>query len=99
MKVEDPRHTLAAAVSAARFDRPRATDTTNGASSRDHVQLSNDLALADAAIRAAGSSDVRPEADARGRALLDAGSLGTDLDALAGHILTALTDVHDSQAA
>jgi hypothetical protein len=99
MKVEDPRHNLAATVSAARFDRPRAADTASSTANRDHVQLSGDLALADAAIRAASSGDVRPDAVARGRALLDAGSLGTDLDALAGHILTALTDVHDSQAA
>jgi hypothetical protein len=99
MKVEDPRHNLAAAVSAARFDRRRAADVAGGTASRDQVQLSGDLALADAAIRAASPGDVRPDADARGRALLDAGGRGTDLDALAGHILTALTDVHDFQAA
>jgi hypothetical protein len=99
MKVEDPRHNLAAAVSAARFERSRPVETPSGSSHGDHVELSSDLALADAAIRAAGSGDVRPEAVARGRALLDSGGLGADLDALAGHILTALTDVHDFQAA
>jgi hypothetical protein len=99
MKVEDPRHNLAAAVSAARFQRSRSVDASSGTSQADHVELSSDLALADAAIRAARSGDVRPEAVARGRALLDGGGLGTDLDALAGNILAALTDVHDFQPA
>jgi flagellar biosynthesis anti-sigma factor FlgM len=54
------------------------------ATSSDQVSVSPDAKLASAAITAAQKTpDVRPEAVARGKALLESGKLGTDVEHLA----------------
>ena len=56
--------------------------------STDQVRVSSDAQLASAAIEAANkASDVRPEAVARGKALLDSGKLGADAERLADVLL------------
>ena len=52
--------------------------------STDQVSVSSDAQLASAAIDAAKkASDMRPEAVARGKALLESGNLGADAERLA----------------
>jgi anti-sigma28 factor (negative regulator of flagellin synthesis) len=60
------------------------------------VQLSDDVRLADEAVKAASEvPDVRPDAVARARALLEQGQLGADLGRLADRIIDSLGD-HES---
>jgi anti-sigma28 factor (negative regulator of flagellin synthesis) len=66
--------------------------------SGDAVKLSDALKLADQAVRAAAvSGDVRPEAVARARQLLQAGQLGTNPEALADRIIDSLLESRDSR--
>ena len=60
----------------------------------DAVRLSGDLKLADEAVRAASvSTDVRPDAVARARALLQSGELDRDLADLADRMIDSLLDI------
>ena len=85
------------------FDKPLAgVETSRGSAanpnqapvvpaqtSTDKVHVSSDAQLASAAIEAAKkASDVRPEAVARGKALLKSGELGADAE----HLADALID-------
>ena len=64
----------------------------------DAVKLSDALKLADQAVKAAAvSGDVRPEAVARARQLLQAGQLGTNAEALADRIIDSLLESRDSR--
>lgn len=57
----------------------------------DEVKLSDQLRLADDAVRAAAiTGDVRPAAVERARQLLKSGELGRDLGALADRIIDSL---------
>lgn len=57
----------------------------------DSVELSPDLALANQAVQAVGTaSDIRPEAVARAKALLERGEIGQDLDRLADKLIDSL---------
>ena len=96
MKIENPRLEVTAPASADAIDSGRSTSKpTNPVGSADTVQLSDDLRLATQAINAiATPPDVRPDAVARGRALLASGDLGTDAQALADRMLDAMTDPH-----
>ena len=59
----------------------------------DAVNLSGALRLADEAVRAAAfGGDVRPEAVARARQLMEAGTLGSDPEALANRIIDSLLE-------
>ncbi|MGE3405092.1 MAG: flagellar biosynthesis anti-sigma factor FlgM [Vicinamibacterales bacterium] len=70
-------------------DAPRST-TAPGA---DAVQLSDEARLRAEALRAAADAPaIRPDAVARGKALLESGALGRDPDALADRLIDALLD-------
>jgi hypothetical protein len=96
MKVEhpldDPRGMVSRVTSAS--DRP--VSKAPAASRNDAVRLSEDVGLVDEAVRAAAlTGDVRPEAVARARALLERGEIGVDVDRLADRLIEALTHSHD----
>ena len=64
----------------------------------DAVSLSDTLRLADHAVRAAAfSGDVRPEAVARARQLLESGELGSNPDAIAERIIDSLLESRDTR--
>ena len=96
MKV-DPR------TESSREVAPTATDSTRQSTRQvehapDAVKLSDQIRLADEAVRAAAiSGDVRPAAVARARELLQSGQLGRDLGALADRIVDSLIQVRDSR--
>jgi anti-sigma28 factor (negative regulator of flagellin synthesis) len=92
MKV-DPREQSNGKVTAITTESVRPPAEPKKASSPDTVRLSGEVRLADEAVRAAAlSGDVRPEAVARARALLQSGSLGRDTEALADKIIDSLTE-------
>jgi flagellar biosynthesis anti-sigma factor FlgM len=76
-------------VDASRAADVNATQTSGTpAPATDQVRVSSDAKLASAAISAVESApDVRPEAVARGKALLDSGRLGTDAERLADKMI------------
>ena len=94
MKV-DPR------TESSREVAPTATDATRQSSRvaekvPDAVKLSDDLRLADEAVRAAAiSGDVRPANVARARELLQSGQLARDLGSLADRIIDSLVQARD----
>ncbi len=64
----------------------------------DAVKLSDTLKLADHAVRAAAASgDVRPEAVARARQLLESGLIGANPDAIAERIIDSLLESRDTR--
>jgi hypothetical protein len=66
------------------------------ASGGDAVHLSQDLRIADVAIRAAAmAGDVRPEAVAQALELLNSGGVGKDLERLADRIIDSITESRD----
>jgi hypothetical protein len=94
MKVNDPQAPSSTSVTRIDAD-PVRLGPKRGAppSGSDAVQLSGDVRLADEAVRAATPSrDVRPEAVAHARALLEHGQLGADLGRLADRIIDSLGD-------
>jgi hypothetical protein len=64
----------------------------------DAVRLSPDLRLADQAVRAASADADRPDAVARGRALVASGTLGGDVERLADRMIDALIHSDDTPA-
>jgi hypothetical protein len=79
-----------AATSAQQVTEPRRATGT------DSVRLSGELRLADEAVRAAAlAAEVRPDAVARARALLESGELGRDVSALADSIIDSLLESRD----
>jgi anti-sigma28 factor (negative regulator of flagellin synthesis) len=64
----------------------------------DAVRLSSDLRLADQAVRAVSADSDRPDAVARGRALVESGTLGGDVERLADRMIDALLHSDDSPA-
>ena len=80
---------------------PTATDATRQPSrtaekTPDAVKLSDELRLADEAVRAAAiSGDVRPANVARARELLQSGQLARDLGSLADRIIDSLVQARD----
>lgn len=97
MKIEHPgansslRATKPVEAEAVRHEGPAAAPV------RDRVRLSTDLELVNAAVSKAMSPepDVRPEAVARGKALVASGELGADLEALADRIMDTLVYSHE----
>ena len=80
MKVDDPRSVSSQSVTPT-SEQTQAADrkVKPQVSSNDAVRLSSDLQLVDVAVRAAAlAGDVRPEAVARARALLDSGQLSKE---------------------
>lgn len=70
-------------------DRPGAPIAAGG----DAVQVSDEARLRAEALKAAGEAPaIRPEAVARGKALLESGALGSDASALADRLIDALLD-------
>jgi hypothetical protein len=67
-------------------------------SAADAVKLSDALKLADDAVRAAAvSGDVRPEAVAKARQLMESGQLGSNPEALADRIIDSLLESRDTR--
>jgi len=96
MKIEDPRTPQGAPLAETQADVVR-RDRDHRIQSRqdDGVRLSGEARLAQEATRqlsAAGVGEVRPDAVARGRALLESGQLGADTEILADAMLEALID-------
>ena len=94
MKVDDPRSVSSQSVTPT-SEQTQAADrkVKPQVSSNDAVRLSSDLQLVDVAVRAAAlAGDVRPEAVARARALLDSGQLGADPLRLADRLIDSLTE-------
>jgi flagellar biosynthesis anti-sigma factor FlgM len=93
MKIEVNRPNVEAAQTdrTAAATTPKRTGHTKAAGAKpaaDEVRVSSGAQLAANAIAAATQSpDVRPEAVARGRALLAAGKLGTDANKLADALI------------
>jgi len=81
--------------SAGRVETNRASEASGGKGpagspsvTSDQVRVSADAQLASAAVTAAQKSpDVRPEAVARGKALLQSGKLGSDAERLADRLI------------
>jgi flagellar biosynthesis anti-sigma factor FlgM len=95
MKVDNNRDYLTTTdplrVDADRTSAAGARPSTTGPVT-DQVTLSSDAQFLQAAEKAAQDApNIRPDAVARARALLDQGQVGTDLDALASSILDSLT--------
>ena len=97
MRIEHPHTHATQATDKAQGDSPRPAAGSSVASGQDRISLSGDLRLVYAALQQTGPIDsgVRPEAVARGRALVASGDIDTDLDALAEILLPDLVDSHD----
>jgi hypothetical protein len=98
MRIEQPRAHTTPATEPASGDTTRSAGSSAAASGQgDRVSLSAGLRLVKAALDEAAAVDagVRPEAVARGRALVASGELDRDLAALAERLLPDLIDSHD----
>lgn len=99
MKIEGNRPNVdpsaAAKVDANRVASKKGKEA--GRSSGDAVTVSNDVQLAQKAIDTASESfgGIRPEAVARGKALLESGTLGSDAHKLADTLIQRLIDGQD----
>ena len=100
MKVNDPQAPSSTSVSRIDADLVRSVPRRGAPpSGSDAVQLSGDVRLADMAVKASTPSrDVRPDAVAHARALLEQGQLGADLGRLADRIIDSIGD-HDTSTA
>jgi hypothetical protein len=97
MKVEHPLDDSRGVVSRVTPASER-TPSKAPAAVGDEVRLSGDVGLVDEAVRAAAvTGDVRPEAVARARALLERGAIGGDLERLADRLIEELIQSHDDQ--
>lgn len=105
MRIEQPRtHStpLSGAAGPASNDTNRSTGSSEALSARtDRVSLSAGLRLVKAALEEAKVADagIRPDAVARGEALLSSGELDTDPAGLAVLLLPDLIDSHDDDPA
>ena len=101
MKVEHPRLGVTVpAEKADAIDSGRTPPPAAPVGSSDSVRLSGDLRLANEAVKALQAPDgVRADRVARGRALLESGTLGADVDTLADRMLDAMTTPHDPDRA
>ena len=98
MKIEGNRPNVdpsaAAKVDAGRVASKKGKEAGRG--SGDAVTVSTDVQLAQKAIDSASQSfEVRPEAVARGKALLASGTLGADAHELADTLIQRLIDGQD----
>jgi|SRR5690348_4491285 hypothetical protein len=95
MKIEGNRPNVDASTVAG-VDNTRVGQTSKGKgplAGGDAVTVSPDAALAAKAIQAASRAlEVRPDAVARGKALLAGGQLGRDADGLANALIQRLLD-------
>jgi len=99
MKVDNPRAQFGAEVTKISSDASAPAKRPSASAQGDAVKLSDDLRLAEEAVRAAAvSDDVRPEAVAKARALISRGEVGTDLERLADRLIDSLLDSHDKSA-
>jgi flagellar biosynthesis anti-sigma factor FlgM len=97
MKIDGNRSQVDLPVTPGRVEASRTAESRNtgaaGTSGVDTVRVSSEAQLASNAIAAVKQlPEVRPEAVARGRALLQSGTLGADASRLADAILKDLLD-------
>lgn len=99
MKIEDPRSPVTPSAQPVTTEAIRpSTPSKPGPVGSDVVRLSGDLQMVDIAVRAAAmAGDVRPEAVASARELLQSGQLGQDLNRLADRIIDSLSEGHDDR--
>jgi flagellar biosynthesis anti-sigma factor FlgM len=95
MKIDNNCHNLdttpAGKVDAARTADAKAAKAGTAAAGSDQFSVSADAKLASSAIDAVSKApDIRPEAVARGKALLAEGKLGNDPDRLADALIDSL---------
>lgn len=97
MKIENPHTNVNLAVGPTGADQLiRTAQKSGSAMGSDSVRLSSDLQLANLAMKAVEEAGaIRPDAVARGRALVERGDLGNDLEGLADSIIDALANSHD----
>jgi hypothetical protein len=98
MRIEHPRAHSTPATGPASADSSRTAASAAAAPGpEDRVSLSAGLRLVKAAIDEARSTDpgIRPEAVARGAALIASGEIDADLAGLAERLLPDLIDSHD----
>ena len=96
MKVENPHANPTQGTSPVDIRTPRQAQKPSSAGGSDRVLLSGDLRLANAAVKAAGTSaDIRQDAVDRARTLLSTGQLGNDLERLADRLVEAMIHSHD----
>src|SRR5262245_25045818 len=97
MKIEHPPVKLepTSRVAADAGQTPAKAVTPQGT---DNVRLSDDLRLADQAVRAAAADEDRSEAVLRARELYERGELGNDLERLADRMIDALIHSDDEPA-
>jgi hypothetical protein len=97
MKVEHPRTNPSVATDPVGPETARSASRPARTAGADRVCLSADLRLVSAALQEAKTTEpaIRPDAVARGRALLASGELGLDLEALAERIMDTLADSHE----
>jgi hypothetical protein len=99
MKIEDPRSPVTPSASQVTSEAARPSSSRPVAPGSDVVRLSTDLQVVDLAVRAAAmAGDVRPEAVASARRILDGGQLGQDLERLADRIIDSLSGGHDDRS-
>src|SRR5262245_23083808 len=87
MKIEHPRVNETETVGTKAGRTPAKVTTGVGT---DAVRLSSDLQLAEQAVRAAAPDADRSDVVSRARALLDQGTLGSDVETLADRMIDAL---------
>ena len=97
MRIEHPHTHATRATEPVSGDTSRSAESSAAASGRDRVSLSAGLRLVKAALEEANAvaTGIRPEAVARGKALVASGELDTDLATLAERLLPDLIDSHD----
>ena len=96
MKVENPHANPALGTSPVDIRVPRQAQKPSGTQGSDHVLFSGDLRLANAAVKAAGTTaEIRQDVVDRARTLLSTGELGNDLERLADRLVEAMIHSHE----
>ena len=96
MKVENPHANPTPGASPVDIRAPRPAQKSSGDRGTDHVLLSGDLRLANAAVKAAGTTaEIRQDVVERARTLLSTGQLGNDLERLADRLVEAMIHSHE----
>ena len=94
MKIEHP-HTSLDPATRVSVETGHPSVRAGGGAAGDAVRLSNDLRLADQAVRAATTDEGRSDQVAQARELYERGALGADLEHLADRMIDVLLHSDD----